>query len=151
MTSNIDSKHSLEKNPVHLGKGGTALVEPDLKLELAWYMDYAQRHDEEDGLDGRLMSMYTFTEDYKDVWEMHPVGSEVVLCISGQLMLIQKYDMDGNNDDAGTTTKEEKVIVLHPGEYAINPPGVWHTTNVVGTTKVLMITAGKDTQVRARN
>ena len=37
------------------------------------------------------------------------------------------------------------------GEYAINPPGVWHTANVDdGEVEVLFITAGMGTEHRTR-
>jgi quercetin dioxygenase-like cupin family protein len=43
----------------------------------------------------------------------------------------------------------EKVI-LKPGEYAINPPGVWHTADIPGEASALFVTAGVGTQNRPR-
>ena len=51
--------------------------------------------------------MHTFTESW-DVWEMHPVGSEVVLCTAGAITLHQEH--------ADGTTVE---VALGPGEYAV--------------------------------
>jgi quercetin dioxygenase-like cupin family protein len=39
---------------------------------------------------------------------------------------------------------------LGPGEYAINPPGAWHTADADGPVVALFITAGKGTTHRAR-
>ena len=82
--------------------------------------------------------MYRFTEDW-GVWEMHPLGHEVVLCVAGEMTLIQETG-------AGTTT----TVTLAAGQYAINDPGVWHTADVAGEATALFITAGKGTQHRPR-
>ena len=39
---------------------------------------------------------------------------------------------------------------LKPGEYAINPPGVWHTADVPEHATAFFITAGAGTENRAR-
>lgn len=124
-------------NPVHLGLGATAEVQPDFTGSMDWYMDYAERSSS-DGAEGRLVSMHTFSESW-DMWEMHPSGSEVVLCTSGSVTFIQEL-VDGT----------ENRIVLEAGEYAINDPGVWHTADVVEKVSVVFITAGMGTQHRAR-
>ena len=41
-------------------------------------------------------------------------------------------------------------VELGPGEYAINPPGTWHTADTLGPVVGLFITAGKDTTHRPR-
>ena len=69
---------------------------------------------------------------------MHPAGAEVVVCVEGRMTLIQEID----GEDVRTT--------LSPGEYAINPPGVWHTADIHGEAIGLFITAGVGTQNRAR-
>src|SRR5581483_11483443 len=71
------------KHPIHLGRGATAVVEPAFTGDMAWYQGYTSRH-ADDGKEGRLVSMFTFTESW-GMWEMHPTGSEVVLCTSGTL------------------------------------------------------------------
>ena len=39
---------------------------------------------------------------------------------------------------------------LQPGEYAINPPGVWHTADVERSATAVFITAGLGTQHKPR-
>lgn len=125
------------QHPIHLGCGATAAVEPAFTGNLEWYQGYMSRHGA-DGTEGRLVSMFTFTESW-NMWEMHPNGSEVVLCTSGALTLHQEV-ADGTR----------RTISLHPGEYAINEPGTWHTADVAGPATAIFITAGWGTQHRPR-
>lgn len=129
--------HLINERPVHLGLGASATVEPPMTGSPDWYDNYAGRH-ATDGLEGRLVSMYTFTESWT-AWEMHPHGSEVVLCTSGRMTIYQEQA-----DGAKT------VVHLGPGQYIINQPGVWHTADVGGEATALFITAGSDTQHRPR-
>ena len=99
-------------------------------------MDYGARH-AEDGEEGRLVSCFRFTEDWAG-WEMHPAGAEVVVCIEGSMTLIQEIG------------GEEVRTTLQPGEYAINPPGVWHTADVSESATGFFVTAGVGTQGRPR-
>jgi len=46
----------------------------------------------------------------------------------------------------GSTNRVE----LKQGEYAINPPGVWHTADIEGEATGVFITAGAGTEVRPR-
>lgn len=126
----------LSEHPVHLGLGATAETQPQFTGQMEWYMEYGQRHGD-DGAEGRLVSMHTFTEPW-DSWEMHPHGSEVVLCTKGTITLVQEID--------GAQEKH----VLNAGEYAINPPGVWHTADAEEPATALFITAGLGTQHRPR-
>ena len=73
--------------------------------------------------EGRLVGTHTFTNSL-DVREMHPKGSEVVMCTTGAITLIQEA--------AGGAVVE---VTLGPGEYAINEPGVRHTADVVNSAK----------------
>jgi quercetin dioxygenase-like cupin family protein len=125
------------KHPVHLGLGATAERERVFTGSMDWYAEYLSRH-QDDGVEGRMVSMYTFTESW-DMWEMHPAGSEVVLCTAGTLTLHQE------RQDGSTATVE-----LGPGEYAINEPGIWHTADVDGEATAVFITAGVGTQHRKR-
>jgi mannose-6-phosphate isomerase-like protein (cupin superfamily) len=130
---------SLETHPIHLGKGATAVPQPEFPQDeraMQWYMDYGARHSD-DGEEGRLVSSYRFTENWTS-WEMHPAGAEVVVCIEGSMTLIQEVG------------GEEVHTSLAPGEYAINPPGVWHTADIEGSATGLFITAGAGTQHRPR-
>ena len=127
----------LNQNPIHLGLGATAEIEPEMTGDLSWYEGYGQRH-ASDGVEGRLVSMYTFTESW-DVWEMHPKGAEVVLCTSGAMTLVQEMP------DGSRTT-----VDLGAGEYAVNAPGVWHTADVAESATAIFITAGEGTEHRER-
>jgi quercetin dioxygenase-like cupin family protein len=126
----------LERFPLHLGLGATAVPQPEF-TGMEWYEAYAVRS-EADGAEGRLVSMHNFTTSW-DSWEMHPVGSEVVICTAGEMSLTQEFP-DGRLEQ----------VTLRSGEYAINPPGVWHTADVSGSATALFITAGMGTQVRPR-
>ncbi|MBF6603815.1 MAG: cupin domain-containing protein [Sphingorhabdus sp.] len=129
--------NKLSTQPIHLGQGATALVEPDYTGDLAWYEAYVERR-ASDGAEGRLVSLHSFSEPW-DVWEMHPAGAEVVLCTKGEITLIQE-----------TQEGTQKQIILHEGEYAINPPGVWHTADVEKEATALFITAGQGAEHRDR-
>ena len=129
---------SLEVHPIHLGLGATAVVEPEFTGGPDWYAAYGARHDDADGVEGRLVSMHTFTEPW-DVWEMHPVGHEVVLCTAGTMTLHQEHG------DGATAT-----VTLQAGEYTINPPGTWHTADIDGEAPGVFITAGMGTEHRPR-
>jgi mannose-6-phosphate isomerase-like protein (cupin superfamily) len=128
---------SLTEHPVHLGLGATAIEEPRFTGQMEWYADYIARH-ATDGHEGRLVSLHSF-ETCWDSWEMHPHGSEVVLCISGRISLIQEFP-DGRIE----------TVSLEPGYYAINPPGVWHTADVTAPASAVFITAGSGTEGRPR-
>ena len=132
--------HKLESYPIHLGVGATAVPQPEFPRDeqaMQWYMDYSTRH-AADGSEGRLVSLFSFTEDWPG-WEMHPAGDEVVLCLSGQMTLSQQHP-DGRVEQ----------VTLGPGDYAINPPGVWHTVDIGEPTQGLFITAGAGTQHHPR-
>jgi hypothetical protein len=124
-------------HPIHLGLGATAEIEPVFTGSMDWYDDYVRRH-RRDAAEGRLVSLHTFSKSW-DMWEMHPNGSEVVLCTAGSITLHQE-----RADGTRVTT------VLLPRMYAINEPGTWHTADVGGHTSVLFITAGWGTRHRPR-
>ena len=126
---------SLFRNPVHLGLGATVLSQPAF-TDMSWYAEYGVRH-AADGGEGRLVSMYTFDKPW-DAWEMHPLGSELVLCTAGRITLVQ--ELDGKH--VRTT--------LEPGDYAINAPGVWHTADVEAPATAVFITSGHGTEHRKR-
>jgi quercetin dioxygenase-like cupin family protein len=126
----------LDERFIHLGRGGRAAAQPAFD-GMAWYEAYDARHGS-DGPEGRLVSQYAFAEDWA-AWEMHPAGEEVVICIAGALVLLQE-------DAAGQVTE----TALAAGEYAINPPGVWHTANVAEGAVAIFITPGEGTQHRPR-
>jgi len=129
----------LERYPIHLGAGGSAVAQPEFPRDeraMQWYMDYGARH-AEDGEEGRLVSCFRFTGDWAG-WEMHPAGAEVVVCVEGSMTLIQEID------------GAEVRTTLAPGDYAINPPGVWHTADVPEHATGFFVTCGVGTQGRPR-
>ncbi len=127
----------LDETLIHLGLGATAVPQPTFTGEMEWYQGYGERHGG-DGVEGRLVSMHTFSESW-DVWEMHPKGAEVVLCTAGTIELVQEID------------GAEVATTLQVGEYAINEPGTWHTANVTDATTAVFITAGLGTEHRPRD
>lgn len=127
----------LAEFPVHLGLGATAVGLPRFTGDMAWYQDYAAAH-AADGAEARLVSMHGFSADWT-VWEMHPLGAELVVCTAGRITLIQEQ-ADG----------AQSRIALEAGDYAINPPGVWHTADVAEPSTALFVTAGLGTEHRAR-
>ena len=127
----------LSVHPVHLGLGGTVVSEPAFAGGYEWYADYAARH-AGDGSEGRLVSLFAFDAPWT-TWEMHPLGAEVVVCLSGDITLHQEQS-------DGTVV----TIALTAGHYCINAPGVWHTADTSGPASALFITAGAGTEIRAR-
>jgi len=127
----------LDTHPIHLGLGATAFPQPTF-TGFEWYGGYIERHGA-DGAEGRLVSEFTFAESW-DSWEMHPAGDEVVWLIEGEVVLVQQF-ADGH----------EERTPMRAGEYAINPPGVWHTMDLESAhARALFITAGLGTQHRER-
>jgi len=126
---------SLERFPLHLGLGARAVSEPEF-TGMEWYAAYAERN-AADGPEGRLVSLYSFSENWTS-WESHPTGDEVVICVAGEITLIQEV--------AGAT----ESVTLRAGDYAINPRGVWHTADVADRATALFITAGMGTEHRPR-
>ncbi len=126
----------LSESFLHLGLGATAVPQPPF-TGMEWYEGYGMRHGD-DGAEGRLVSQYTFTKDW-DSWEIHPKGAEVVICTHGAMVLTQEFP-DGRTE----------TVALSAGEYAVNPPGVWHTADVAESATAVFITAGEGTQHRPR-
>ena len=128
----------LDTHPLHLGLGATATVEPAFTGLPDWYDAYEARH-APDGAEGRLVSQHSFTEPWS-MWEMHPLGSEVVLCIAGRFTLHQEQA-------DGTVVR----VTLGPGQYAVNAAGTWHTADIDDApATAVFITAGAGTQHRPR-
>jgi len=126
---------SLSKFPINLGLGASATEQPEFSGDMQWYEDYGKRNGH-DGIEARLVSMHTFSESW-DMWEMHPQGSEVVVCTAGEMTLVQE-----------TPDGQVSEVLLNTGDYAINQPGVWHTAKVTGTATALFITSGMGTEHR---
>ena len=127
---------NLYTHPIHLGLGAKAVPQPEF-TGMEWYEAYSRRN-AADGAEGRLVSLYRFGESW-DMWEMHPSGDEAVVCLEGRMTLHQEH-ADGSTD----------TVTLGSGDYAINPPGTWHTADVIGEALALFITAGEGTEHRPR-
>lgn len=132
-----DDVFDLATTPVHLGLGATAIVLPELTGDMSWYDEYGAAH-AADGFEGRLVSLHTFRGPW-DSWEVHPNGSEVVICVAGRMTLHQE-DPDGST----------RTVTLEEGQGVINQPGVWHTADVDDSATGLFITAGLGTRHRPR-
>jgi hypothetical protein len=131
-----DAPFPLAKFPVHLGLGATATELEEFDGTPDWYARYGAAH-ADDGLEGRLVSLHSFSEPW-DTWEMHPNGSELVVCTDGEMTLHQEVD------------GEVRTVRLAAGEAVINAPGVWHTADIDGHATGLFVTAGIGTEVRPR-
>lgn len=86
---------------------------------------------------GRLVCLYETKTDW-EAWEAHPAGDELVLILSGKAEFFQEVD------------GEQRRVVLAPHQAIINPPGVWHTANVMEPFLALFITPGPGTMHRPR-
>ena len=131
-----DQPPDLRTYPVHLGLGAKAEQQPAF-TGMEWYAAYSART-AADGAEGRLVSMYDFSESWTS-WEMHPVGDELVVCLTGEITLHQELP-DGT----------ARTVTIAAGQYAINPAGAWHTADVPGPASALFVTAGEGTEHRPR-
>jgi hypothetical protein len=127
----------LESTPIHLGLGATAEPLPGFEWSPEYLTAYGERT-AGDGDDGRLVTWFRNAQTW-DSWERHPAGAEVVVLVSGRVDLIQELD-DGSVNR----------VELHGGQYVINPPGVWHTVDVIEPGDGLFITCGRGTEHRPR-
>lgn len=83
-----------------------------------------------------LITEFYFDEDWK-TWEMHPNGEEIVYLLSGKMDLI--LEKDGVLQTAELRSKGLVII----------PRNTWHTAKVFEAGNMLVITLGKETQVRS--
>ena len=82
-----------------------------------------------------LITEFYFEEDWQ-TWEMHPHGEEIVYLLSGSMDLILERD--------GISEK----IELRGKGLVIIPEETWHTAKVFEPSNMLVITLGKETQIR---
>jgi uncharacterized cupin superfamily protein len=132
----IDAAFDLDTTYIHLGLGSTATPLPDF----SWSQDYLDRYVERfaaDGDDGRLVMLGDVDESWT-TWERHPAGEEVVVLVSGRVDLLQEVG------------GEERRVALRAGQAVVNPPGVWHTADVIEPGRALFITPGRGTEHRPR-
>jgi len=127
-----DGAFDLATTHIHLGLGARAVPLPDFEWSEAYLSAYGERF-AGDGDEGRLVTL-GHSADAWPTWERHPAGEEVVVLLSGRVELLQRTD-DG-----------ERRIELRPGQAVINPPGVWHTADVIEPGDALFITPGRGTE-----
>jgi quercetin dioxygenase-like cupin family protein len=131
-----DSVFDITTHPIHLGLGAKALREPEFTGAMEWYQAYVDRH-RSDGVEGRLVTIHSFSEPWT-MWEQHPNGDEVVVCLAGRITLHQEID------------GQVRTVTLEPYQAIVNPPGAWHTADVDAEATALFITAGVGTTHRPR-
>jgi mannose-6-phosphate isomerase-like protein (cupin superfamily) len=83
-----------------------------------------------------LITEFHFEEDWK-TWEMHPNGEEIVYMLSGAMDLMLEKD------------NEVQIIELRGKGSVVIPRNTWHTAKVFAPSNMLVITLGKETQIRA--
>lgn len=127
---------TLSETPLHLGVGAVAVPLEGFSWSPEYLGAYDERYAHEAG-EGRLVTWFDMTEDWTS-WEAHPAGEEVVICFSGRFRLHQ--ELEG----------ETATVEVGPGEYVVNPPGAWHTADVIEPGTGLFITPGKGTTHRPR-
>ena len=132
----VDGAFDLSSTHIHLGLGARAVPLPDFQWSQEYLSSYGERF-ASDGDEGRLVMLGHNTESW-DSWERHPAGEEVVVLLSGRVDLWQDLP-DG-----------ERRVELRPGEAVVNPPGVWHTADVIEPGDALFITPGRGTEHRPR-
>ena len=82
-----------------------------------------------------LITEFHFEEDWK-TWEMHPSGEEIVYMLAGEMDLILEKD------------ENLQTIELRGKGAVVIPRNTWHTAKVFAPSNMLVITLGKDTQIR---
>lgn len=105
----MDAPHDIGTTPLHLGLGATARPLEGFSWDPSYLASYEERT-AADGDEGRLVTLHRMEETW-DVWEAHPAGEEVVLCLEGRLRLWQERG------------GEEVATEVGPGQYLVNPLG----------------------------
>ena len=82
-----------------------------------------------------LITEFHFEKDWQ-TWEMHPHGEEIVYLLSGAMDLILERD------------NIFETIELRSKGLVIIPENTWHTAKVFEPSNMLVITLGKETQIR---
>jgi quercetin dioxygenase-like cupin family protein len=85
-----------------------------------------------------LVAYFEFDRDWS-TWERHPNGDEIVCLIAGTVTFVL---------DEGAEHRE--IELDRSGAYVIVPKGTWHTAKTTTSARMLFITAGEGTQIRAK-
>jgi mannose-6-phosphate isomerase-like protein (cupin superfamily) len=128
----FDLRHTF----VHLGLGAVAFELPDFQWSAEYLAEYVERT-KTDGPDGRLVTVSPQEQSWT-MWERHPAGDEVVVQLSGRVVVIQD------------TPAGERRLEVGAGQALINHKGVWHTADVIEPGETLFITPGVGTEHRPR-
>ena len=124
---------NLLKDAVHLGAPSSALPVFDFNHDYDAYLAAFCKESDP----GRLVSLYETKSDW-EAWEAHPAGDELVVVLSGKAEFLQEVD------------GEERRTIVGAHQAIINPPGVWHTANVIEPFLALFVTPGPGTTHRPR-
>lgn len=123
---------NLLKDAVHLA-ASKALPVLDFEQDYERYLkEFCSKDDP-----GRLVCLYE-TKSAWGAWEAHPSGDELVVVLSGKAEFFQEID------------GEQRTTIVEAYQAIINPPGVWHTANVIEPFLALFVTPGPGTTHRPR-
>ena len=79
--------------------------------------------------EGRIMSVFAYETSWT-WWERHPVGTELVLALSGVVVFHLQHD-----DGSGA-----RSVGLAEGECLLVPEGAWHRAEITSPTTMLFVT-----------
>jgi quercetin dioxygenase-like cupin family protein len=79
--------------------------------------------------EGRIMSVFAYETSWT-WWERHPVGTELVLALSGAVVFHLQHD-----DGSGA-----RSAALAEGECLLVPEGAWHRAEMASPTTMLFVT-----------
>jgi mannose-6-phosphate isomerase-like protein (cupin superfamily) len=86
---------------------------------------------------GRLITQFDCSADWES-WEIHPLGDELVLLLSGRVELLLER-----------TAGVDSVKLAKPGQFVVIPRDTWHTARVTEKSSLIFVTPGKGTRHRA--
>lgn len=138
--------------PVHLDAHGSVIPLERFTASGQWYGAY-ETSAAPDGAAGRLVSMHHFDSSW-DSWEMHPNGEELVICVEGEVTLIQEIWSESIEEAPSHRQIQAPTrrVLLRAGEWFVNAAGVWHTADIaIGTSATcIFVTSGLGTEGRPR-
>ena len=99
---------------------------------------YAELDGEFNNFEGHILVMaHSFSEDW-GMWEMHPIGDEIVVLLEGDVDFVLWRD-----------GAEAVLNMLEPGSYVVVSQGVWHTARPHKKTSMIFFTPGQGTRNEA--
>lgn len=85
--------------------------------------------------EGFTFETFSMSQDDNQGGEMHPDGDEVVLVISGIIVVSLEFE-------------EDQVVVVNAGEGIIIPKGIWHRVQVLEPVQLATISPGPNFEFR---